>query len=122
MPAAVYKVIHILGILMLFLSYGGILIHTINGGTRDTNVWRKPLAITHGLGLLLVILGGFGLLAKLGIHWPWPGWVITKIGIWVVFGGIVGIAARRPAMVQPLWWLLLLLGTLAAYLAGTKPF
>jgi hypothetical protein len=29
--------------------------------------WRLPAALTHGLGLVLALVGGFGLLAKLGI-------------------------------------------------------
>lgn len=121
MPFAVYKILHVLGILMLFLAYGGVMIHTINGGTKATNSWRTPLAITHGLGLLFVLVGGFGLLARLGIAWPWPGWVLVKIGIWLIFAAVVGVAARSASLGKGLWWLLLLLGALAAYMAGVKP-
>lgn len=121
MPFAVYKVLHVLGILMLFLAYGGVMIHAINGGTKATNSWRTPLAITHGLGLLFVLVGGFGLLARLGIAWPWPGWVLVKIGIWLIFAAVVGVAARSASLGKGLWWLLLLLGALAAYMAGVKP-
>lgn len=122
MPATVYKVIHLLGIMMLFLSFGGVIVYAINGGARETNAWRKPAAITHGIGLLLALVGGFGLLARLGIGWPWPGWVIAKLIIWLIFAAVVGMAARRPAMGKALWWLLLILGGIAAYLAGAKPF
>lgn len=122
MPYAVYKIIHLLGILMLFLAYGGVILHAINGGTKATNTWRKTAAITHGLGLLLALVGGFGLLAKIGISWPWPGWVIVKIVIWLLFAAVVGVATRSAAVGKGLWWLLLLLGALAAYMAGVKPF
>jgi hypothetical protein len=118
----VYKVIHLLGILMLFLSFGGLITHAINGGTKATNTWRTPVAITHGIGLLLALVGGFGLLARFGIGWPWPGWVIAKLIIWLIFAAVVGMAARRPTMGKTLWWLLLILGGIAAYLAGAKPF
>ncbi|MBM3223032.1 MAG: hypothetical protein FJZ47_04410 [Candidatus Tectomicrobia bacterium] len=113
---------HLLGILMLFLSYGGVINHVINGGTRSTNTWRIPAAVTHGLGLLLALVGGFGLLAKIGISWPWPGWVIVKLIIWLLFAAVVGMAARSAVLGKGLWWMLLLLGAVAAYMAGVKPF
>jgi len=119
---SVYKVMHLLGILMLFLSYGGVINHVINGGTRSTNTWRIPAAVTHGLGLLLALVGGFGLLAKIGISWPWPGWVIVKLIIWLLFAAVVGMAARSAVLGKGLWWMLLLLGAVAAYMAGVKPF
>ena len=95
MPYTVYKIMHLLGILMLFLAFGGVLNHAINGGT---------------------------LVAKLGITWPWPGWVLVKLGIWLLFAAVVGLAARSAVLGKGLWWLLLLLGVLAAYMAGVKPF
>lgn len=122
MSYSVYKVMHLLGILMLFLSYGGVINHVINGGTRSTNTWRIPAAVTHGLGLLLALVGGFGLLAKIGISWPWPGWVIVKLIIWLLFAAVVGMAARSAVLGKGLWWMLLLLGAVAAYMAGVKPF
>lgn len=122
MPYAVYKVMHLLGILMLFLAYGSVINHAINGGTKTTNIWRFSSAVTHGLGLLLTLVGGFGLLAKIGISWPWPGWVIVKVVIWLLLAVVVGLAARSAVLGKGLWWLLLLLGALAAYMAGVKPF
>ena len=122
MPYTVYKIMHLLGILMLFLAFGGVITHAINGGTKATNAWHLPAALTHGLGLVLALVGGFGLLAKLGITWPWPGWVLVKLGIWLLFAAVVGLAARSAVLGKGLWWLLLLLGVLAAYMAGVKPF
>lgn len=122
MPYYVYKIMHLVGILMLFLGYGGVILYSINGGTKATNAWRKPVAITHGIGLVLALVGGFGLLAKIGISWPWPGWVIVKMVIWLLLAALVGVATRSAAAGKGLWWLLLLLGALAAYMAGVKPF
>lgn len=64
---SVYKVIHLLGVLMVFLSLGGITMHSINGGGRDHS-WRKPVAITHGIGLLLALVGGFCKISSLRDH------------------------------------------------------
>ncbi len=61
---SVYKVIHLLDVLMVFLALGGVTMHFINGGGKDHS-WRKPIAITHGLGLLRALVGGLGLRAYL---------------------------------------------------------
>jgi hypothetical protein len=72
--------------------------------------------------MVLVLLGGFGMLARLGIHWPWPGWVLGKVIIWIILGGIIALIYRLPHVGKALWYIVLLLGTLAAYLAIMKPF
>lgn len=119
---SVYKVVHLLGVLMVFLSLGGATMHSINSGGKDHS-WRKPLSITHGVGLLLALIGGFGLLARLGVmHGALPGWVITKLGIWFVFAIMVGVVVRKKSWAKPLWLITILLGGVAAYLAGSKPF
>ncbi len=119
---SVYKVIHLLGVLMVFLALGGVTMHAINGGGRDHS-WRKAVAVTHGFGLLLALVGGFGLLARLGVmHGSLPGWVLAKLGIWLVFAVLVGIVIRRKTWAKTLWVVTLLLGGVAAYLAGSKPF
>jgi hypothetical protein len=119
---AVYKVIHLAGVLMVFLSLGGVATHSINGGEKKHS-WRKPIAITHGIGLLLSLVGGFGLLARLGIvHGGLPGWVWGKLVIWAVFAVMIGVLIRKPAFARPLWLVVIILGSGAAYLAGSKPF
>jgi hypothetical protein len=122
MPYVFYKVIHLLGVLMIVLSLGAVLQHAISGGTRATNPWRKIIGITHGVGLVLVLVAGFGLLARLGLSWPFPGWVIAKLLIWLILGGLTALAARSPASSKGLWWVVLILGGVAAWLAGSKPF
>jgi hypothetical protein len=121
LAVAVYKNMHLLGVFMVLVALGGVLLHHILGGARDHS-WRKPVAITHGIGLLLVLLGGFGMLARLGIHWPWPGWILVKLVIWVIFGALSALVARSATLAQPLWWVTIILAGLAAYLALYKPF
>lgn len=119
---SVYKVIHLLGVLMVFLAMGGLATHAINGGGR-VHAWKKPIAITHGIGLFLSLLGGFGLLARLGIvHGGLPGWVLAKLVIWGVFGSLLFVIPRKPQWAKWTWPLVIFLGTLAAYLAGSKSF
>ena len=120
-PYLVYKNIHLIGVFMILMALGGLLLHCITGGTQEHS-WRRPVAITHGVGLLLVLVGGFGMLARIGIYWPWPGWVTGKVIIWLLFGGLVGVIFRRPGLARSLWWVAIALAGLAAYLAGHKPF
>ena len=60
----VYKLVHLFGIFLTLISLGGMYLHAMNGGTKETNASRKLSAIGHGVGLFLVLLGGFGMLAR----------------------------------------------------------
>ena len=119
---SVYKVVHLVGILMVFLAVGAFLANSASGHLKQ-HQWRKSIAITHGIGLFLSLLGGFGLLARLGIvHGGLPNWVLIKLCIWGFFGIVTLLISRKPIIAKPLWYLTLFLGALAAYLAGSKPF
>ena len=119
---AVYKVVHLVGVLMVFLALGGVTTNAINGGAKNHS-WRKPIAITHGIGLLLSLVGGFGLLARLGIiHGGLPGWALAKLGIWILFAVLIAVVSRKQAWAKTIWPLIIVLGGTAAYLAGSKPF
>jgi hypothetical protein len=116
-----YKNLHLIGVLMVFVALGGLMLHQINAAPRE-NTWRRPVAITHGIGLLLVLVAGFGMLARLGIFWPMPGWAIAKIVIWLLLGAVVAVLGRAPSLAKPLWWIIIGLGALAAFLCLNKPF
>jgi hypothetical protein len=120
-PETIYKNLHLIGVFMILVALGGIILQQINAAPRG-QVWRRPMAITHGIGMVLALVGGFGMLARLGIFWPWPGWVIGKIIIWLVFGILVALIGRMPALAKPLWWSTIALAAIAAYLALNKPF
>lgn len=119
---AVYKVIHLMGVLMVFLAMGGAATHAINKGTKAHD-WRKGIAITHGIGMFVSLLGGFGLMARLGIaHGGFPGWIWAKLLIWAIFGALIAVFLRKPTWSKGLWPAMILLGGLAAYFAGSKSF
>ncbi len=113
-----YKILHILGLSLVVLSLGGILLHVINGGTKGSNGFRKGAMITHGVGLLLLLVAGFGMLAKLGIH-SVPGWVGGKLVIWLALGALAALAYKSQALAKKLWLvvpvLVLIASTLALY-------
>jgi hypothetical protein len=118
----IYKLFHLFGIIMLFVSIGGVMLYALNGGTKADNTWRKTAAITHGIGLVFILVAGFGLLARVSISWPWPGWVFVKLIIWLVLGGVTGLIYKLGPTGKGLWYVVILLGVIAAYMAIFKPF
>lgn len=114
----VYNFIHIVGLIMIFTALGGAATFAANGGAKENNTWRKKIAITHGVGLFLMLLGGFGMLARLQIHFPWPGWITAKFIIWLVLGGCIALSYRKPV---PAFALAIAAGIAAAFLALWKP-
>ena len=116
-----YKVLHLFGVFAIILSLGGIGLHAMNGGG-----WQHPsralLAAVHGIGLLFALVGGFGMLAKLGHMSSFPGWAAAKLVIWLFMGGVLALFKRKPALAKPMWFMVLVLATMAAWLAVAKPF
>lgn len=117
-PYSLYKVVHIVGILLLATGLSG-----LSFTAEARSGWSRRFAfIFHGVGLFLVLLGGFGMLARLGITSGLPGWIWAKLTIWVILAAIVMLPLRIPAFARPLWFLVPILGTAAAYIALYKPF
>lgn len=118
-----YNVVHIVGIVLVMTALGGLTVHTFNGGTRASNRAHPLMAALHGIGLLFVLVGGFGMLARLGfLHGTnFPGWLWVKLVIWLALGAALMLPYRRPSLAKPLLFLLPVLGGLAAYMAIYKP-
>lgn len=118
-----YLIVHVLGIVFMFLAIGGVAVHAANGGTKAESATRKLVSIAHGIGALLVLVGGFGMLARLGMQHGagFPAWLWAKIAIWLVLSAVVLIPYRKPALARPFFVLLPLLAGLAAYMAVYKP-
>lgn len=119
MPYEFYRLIHLIGIFGTFTALGGLIIGSTLGW-GDTGL-RKGLVAIHGAAMLLLLVAGFGMLAKLDASWPLPGWIWGKLVLWVVLGGLVVPMRRMP---QPKLWLVVvpLLGLGTAWLALYKPF
>ena len=118
MRAQIYQIIHLVGVFMVFLSYGGMIVRSAVGS--DNKDIRRLGAMTSGIGLVLILVGGFGLLAKL--QFGWPGWVIVKIVVWVLLGAMIAIINRKPQYSQYSWWGTILLGLVALLMVILKPF
>jgi hypothetical protein len=116
-----YSFTHFLGIFLIFLSLGGVLGHVANGGDRQSNKLRKFLAINHGVGLFVLLVGGFGMLARLGMTNGLPGWVYVKLIVWFVFGAATTLVYKKPHLATRFFAGFVVLGALAAIMGVYKP-
>ena len=103
---------------MIFLSLGGLICRSILA--TDERKLKRLGGITVGIGLILTLVSGFGLIVKLGIGFP--GWIIAKLSIWIIIGGLIAMINRNRMFGLLFWWLTVCLGCFAAFLAVTKPF
>ncbi len=121
-PRDFYEILHIVGIAMLFVAIGGVAVHAANGGTKSSSTTRPIVGTLHGVGALLILTGGFGMLARMGlVQGGFPGWLWGKIIIWTILSAIVLLPYRKPSLAKPFLYLLPLLAGAAVYLALYKP-
>ena len=118
-----YNVVHLIGIALVVSALGATAIHAFNGGSRQTNRARALVAALHGAGALLILVGGFGMLARLGFSHGgmFPGWLLVKLGVWVTAAALLFVPYRRPALARPIYLLIPALVGLATYMAVYKP-
>lgn len=123
MPYALYKLIHFLGMFMVVVVLAATAMHVLRGGTRADNPYRRSFAIAHGIGAFLVLLGGFGMLARLGlVSGGLPGWIVVKLVIWLVLTAGLTLPYRGRSMARALLVILPLLAMSAGAVALYKPF
>ena len=108
-----YKVLHILGIILLFFGFGGLLAAASSKVQLQKSA-RIMCFATHGLGLFLILLSRFGKAARLGIITGLPNWVQVKVGIWAALGIGISLVKRKGHIGWPLAVLLFGLATSAA--------
>jgi hypothetical protein len=119
MPYLTYKLLHLLGVFLTLVALGGMA--TRAGSSGGKSGADRMAGALHGIGLLIVLVAGFGLLARLGVPWPWPLWIWLKLGIWLLLGASV-VAIRRSRLPGHLALIgIPLLAATAAFLALFKP-
>jgi len=107
-------------VLMTSLAWSGA--HALRGGTKADNPHRRLLGAAHGIAAILIPLGGFGMLARLGIvQGGLPGWIYVKLLIWLVLAAAIVIPHRRPQYTRALLVTLPFLALAAAATALLKP-
>lgn len=110
MPLPVYHILHLIAVMALFAGTGSAL------AGADNAAARKSGAILRGIALLLLIVTGFGMLAKLNIMKSIPLWALIKMVIWVI-AAILPIFVKRKALSPGFAvFIALMLGGCAAWL------
>ena len=118
----VYNVVHIVGIVALMAALGGAALLAMVDPERTNPGARRLVAMLHGIGAFVVLLGGFGMLARLGIAGEgFPPWLWVKLLIWGVLAMSLIVLRRRPNTARTVLIALPILGGLAAYMAIYKP-
>jgi hypothetical protein len=113
MDPNIYKVIHLAGVIILFGALGASIYTSSN---KD----NKLAAILHGISLLLILVSGFGLIARIwGSQWQW--WMFVKMAIWLLLGGAYTLGKKRLISENTTFGIVLALGILAALL-GNWPY
>jgi hypothetical protein len=105
----IYRLLHFSGIFTLLFAFGAMF-----AGKSST----KGAAIGHGIGLVLILVSGFGMQAVYQLGFP--SWLIIKLVIWLALGGCLVLAKRRIVNGVAAWILIIALALCAAYLGRLK--
>lgn len=108
MSVEFYKLLHLVGLICLFTSLGGFLAYQ-----GDPSRKVKMVGILHGVGLLLLLVSGFGMQAKLAYGFPF--WIILKVLLWLALGALLTLAKKGTLSPKNAILVGLLLGAIATY-------
>ena len=90
-----------------------VILHLIKTVRNRYALVRLP-AMIHGIGLLLILVSGFGMQAKLKLGFPV--WMISKLVILLALGGSIALIKRKALPPVAIYFLVIFLGSIAAYL------
>jgi hypothetical protein len=106
----IYRLLHMASVYTLIFSFGSLFI-----GKN----YNKGAAIAHGIALIVILVSGFGMHAVL--HLGFPTWLLLKIGIWIIFGGLIILAKKSIINGLVAWICIIALSLSAFYLAKHHP-
>ena len=110
-----YHIIHLFAVMVLFIGTGTALAAADNVGTR------KFGAMLRGVALLLLVVTGFGSLAKLQLFKAIPLWAWLKVLIWASAMMLPVFVKRKLLSPRLAVFVALALGGVAACLGHLKP-
>lgn len=107
MSVAFYHIAHLVGLILLFAGFGA-----LASGNRKGMMY-------HGIGLLILLVAGFGLIAKLGLSYTSP-FIIAKGVLFLILGFLPVLAKKKTLSATAVLWIAIVLGGLAAYVGYLK--
>jgi len=114
-----YKLIHLTGIFAFLLLAGIAGARRILVDTPPLRGWIPPL---QALSAAMILVGGFGMLARLGyLTVGVPPWATVKLGIWGLLVAGLFLVRRGPVVARAVLVATPLLAVLAATIALYKP-
>jgi hypothetical protein len=113
MNPQVYSVVHVACAILLVAF-------TFKAFAAPTPEKRRGILMVTGVLSLLLIVAGFGLLAKLELGFP--GWVIVKLVCALVLAALSGLAFRRPGTAGLLQAVAVIVVGVALYMVYFRPF
>lgn len=115
MNPAVYNVLHVAsGFLLVALTWGAF------AAPRPEK--RRGFLALSGILAVVMLVAGVGLVHKNpGIEFS-QGWVLVKVGCWLVLAGLGGMAFRKPGAIAVLRLLVAAAVVTAVYMVYFRPF
>ncbi len=122
MSLTTYNLMHLTGLAALLVGVGGMAALVAAGQDVKATGLKGVLATLHGVGLLLMIVAGFGMLARLGIsHGGLPGWTWMKLVLWLIFALLPLWIKKSPGVAKPMLFVIPLLVMAGGYIALYRP-
>ena len=116
MALVFYNSLHVVGALLVFIGFG-VLIARAMLGSDDARL-RKFGGIVSGVGLFLLLVSGFGQLAKAG-HSYTSWWMLVKFALFLGLGAMTALINRMPHLAGVWFWVTVAIGAIAATLGLT---
>lgn len=109
-----YYILHVFSLLVLTA-------HTFMALANPEPANRKRTMMITGIASLLMLISGFGLLAKVHAN-QFSGWVIVKLVCWLGFSALAGMAYRKAHLRGVLSLVGLSVLLVALFMVYLKPF
>ncbi len=109
MSIQVYQLMHVISGFLLTAV-------TFQAFAAPTPERRKKTLALAGILSLLMLVGGFGLQARLGLKLAAEGWLHVKILCWLTLSAMAGVAFRAPSLAKVLSLVTTAIVALAIYM------
>lgn len=118
-----YKLVHLAGLFTLTTVLAGVCVQALHGDASPGSRRTPLVAAVFVLAALLILIGGFGMLARMGLlRSGLPRWALVKLGIWIGVVAMATVPHRGPGWARFALLALPIVLVLAGATALYKPF